>query len=124
MRARRKALLLMAAVLLMLLAYAFAASNTVPDTHAGDGNGQVLGYTVSNVHYTLLTSDPSKIDAVTFDLDASAGTGSVYAALSADGSSWTWSSACTNSGGNTWTCDFSPDQDVYPVQYLRVVATD
>ncbi len=122
MRARRKALLLMAAVLLMLLAYAFAASNTVPSTHAGDGSGQVVGYTVSNVHYTLLTADPSKIDAVTFDLDA--GAGSVYAALSADGSSWTWSSACTNSGGNTWTCDFAPDLDVYPVLYLRVVAAD
>ncbi len=123
MKERRRALLLVVAVFLMVLAYAFAATNTVPASRAGDGEGAVTGYTVSNVHYTLDTNNPSVILGVQFDLDAAAG--SVYAALSSDGTTWTWSGACTNNVGNTWECTFpAPGIDVKPTIWLRVVAAD
>ena len=44
---------------------AFTASNTVPASFAGYGEGLVSGTTVTAVHYTL-DVDNSKIDAVTF----------------------------------------------------------
>lgn len=60
------------ALVLTTAAYGFAAANTVPDSKAGDGTGAVSGYTVSNVTYYLEASDPSKLDKVTFTLDAAA----------------------------------------------------
>ena len=50
--------------------FAFTASNTVPDTKAGDGTGTVSGYVVSSVHYALKASDPTKVDSVAFTLDS------------------------------------------------------
>ncbi len=121
MRKSRIAMLVVA-LLLMALTYAFAAGNSVSPSKAGDGSAAVGGYTVTNVQYTLLGSDPSKIDAVQFDLDAAART--VYAALSNDGTTWSWSAACNNTAGNTWQCDFNPDVDVQPTIWLRVVAAE
>src|SRR5579872_7489440 len=47
-------------------AYAFTASNTVPNTVAGAGSGTVSGYTVTNLHYGLDTTTPMNIDSLTF----------------------------------------------------------
>jgi hypothetical protein len=67
----------LAVVLLVLIvaasAYAFAAANVVPESGAGDGAATVSGYTVTGVTYTLNTADPSKIDAVKFDIAPTAG---------------------------------------------------
>ena len=51
-------------------AYAFTASNTVPDTMAGSGSGDISGYEVSDIAYTN-TNDA--VTGVTFNLDAVAG---------------------------------------------------
>ena len=45
---------------------AFTASNTVPDSVAGFGTGDVTGATVTNVHYTQNASDPAAVDAIIF----------------------------------------------------------
>src|SRR5664279_1742526 len=47
-------------------AYAYTASNTVPNSTAGSGQGTVSGYTVTNVHYVLNTTTPANIDSLTF----------------------------------------------------------
>jgi len=60
-------------MILSASAYGFAAANTVPDTMAGDGTGAISGYTVSAVTYVVET-DASKLDYVTFNLDAAATT--------------------------------------------------
>ena len=60
------------AVLIGAATFAAAASNTVPASRAGDGNGAISGYTVTNVAYTLSASTPSEIDLWTFDLNAAA----------------------------------------------------
>ena len=70
------------ALILATSAYAFAASNTVPGTVAGEGAAVVSGYTVTNVAYTL-DATPSKIDSVAFTLSGPATT--VEASLTGSG---------------------------------------
>ena len=60
-------------------AYAFAATNTVPDSAAGYKANVVPGYTVTNVVYDLNSSDPTLVDKITFDIKPSSG--SVLVAL-------------------------------------------
>ncbi len=101
---------------LAVAAFGFAASNTVNDSKAGDGTGNVSGYTISNIDYNLNSSNPANIDSVEFDLDAAAE--DVY--VSHDGTTWT---SCTVSGTHA-TCDFNPDIPVQPLTQLRVVAAE
>ncbi|MCL4271568.1 MAG: hypothetical protein KJZ72_18565 [Anaerolineales bacterium] len=96
-------------------AYAFAASNTVPATKAGDGSGVVSGYTVTGVVYTLNGTDPSTLDSVSFDLGAAAT--QVQAQLVASGSWYT----CTLDTGTVWECD-TTGLTVSTIDQLRVVA--
>ena len=89
-------------------AYAFTASNTVPNSTAGAGAGTVSGYTVTNLHYALDATTPTNIDSLTFTVSPvipSAGSGKVLvqAALSSGGP--TTYSCTTNSAGDTVTCD-------------------
>lgn len=74
-----------AVLAIAIASYAFAASNTVPTTKAGEGSGAVTGYTVTSVVYNLNATDPSKLDSVAFDLGAAAATGKVKAQLVASG---------------------------------------
>jgi hypothetical protein len=60
-------------------AYAFAASNTIEDSAAGYAAKVVPGYTVTNVVYDLDATDPTVVDAITFDIAPSSG--SVVAAI-------------------------------------------
>jgi hypothetical protein len=114
-------MVLLMVLVLMVAAYAFAASNTVPDSYAGDGEGAVSGYTVSSITYGLDATDPSTITSVTFTLDAAAGTGKVHAQLAdATKATTAWSTGCTASG-MTWTCSFT-GFDVLDAYFLRVVA--
>lgn len=102
-------------VVISVAAYAFAASNTVPATKAGDGTGAVSGYTVTSVAYTLNASDPSTLDQVSFDLGAAAT--QVKAQLVASGTWYT----CTLDTGTVWECD-TTGLTVSTINQLRVVA--
>lgn len=96
---------------------AFAASNTVPGTNAGDGSGAISGYTVSNIQYNLNAGDPGVIDSVTFDLNASANT----VVIELDGAEY----SCSVSGGTSVTCDTtSGSPTVAGASTLRVIAGD
>lgn len=98
--------------------YAFAASNTVPNTNAGDGSGTISGYVVSSVKYNLNASDPSNIDSVTFNLDSTPATGSTIKAQLAAAGTWY---TCTNVAAAI-TCDVtSPQATVAAATTLRVV---
>ncbi len=99
-------------------AFAFAASNTVPASYAGEGSSTTSGYTVTNVVYNLNATTPSNIDSVSFTLNAAAST--VKIRLAAAGSYY----ACTNPSGFNWTCNTtSPQATVAAATELRVVAT-
>lgn len=73
---------------------AFLAANTVPASKAGDGSGQVTGYTVSAIHYTL-ASNPQQVASVQFKLDSAPPTGSTVKAQLATSGPWF---DCTLSG--------------------------
>src|SRR5262245_61908675 len=104
LRVRRRMVVVVAfAAALAFATYAFTASNTVPGTKAGQGEGTISGYTVSGVAYTL-ASNPANIDSVAFTLNAAATT--VKAKLVLGSATYT---NCAVSGGTSVTCDFSPD---------------
>ena len=112
-------------LILMILAlsgftYAFAASNIVPDTSAGDGAGVVTGYTVTNVVYNLNPANPSNLDSVTFTLSAPAA--QVTIRLEAAGTTWF---TCTIATLTSVTCPtVLPTQaTVLLIDTLQVVAT-
>ena len=95
--------------------YAFAASNTVPASKAGDGSGTVSGYIVSSVQFVLNT-DATKIDAIKFALDSTATT--VQAKFVTTDSWYTCSFA-----SSVWTCaTTSPQLTVAAMDTLHVIA--
>lgn len=107
-------------------AYAFTASNTVPNSTAGAGSATVSGYTVTNLHYSLDAASPTNIDSLTFNVSPvipNTGTGKVVvsAALTAGGPN---GYACTsNTAGDTVTCaTTSPQLTADKLASLTVVA--
>ncbi len=98
---------------------AFTASNTVPASKAGDGSGDVTGYTISSVHYSLNSTDPATIDSVGFNLNSTPASGSTIK-VKVDGS---WYS-CTNTVAAV-TCDTSSGPpSVASTASLQVVVAD
>lgn len=88
-------------------AYAFTASNTVPNSTAGSGAGTVSGYTVTNLHYVLDATTPNNIDSLTFTISpvipsTSSGKVVISAALSTGGP--TNYTCATDTAGSLVTC--------------------
>lgn len=98
--------------------FAYAASNTVPNTSAGAGSGTISGYTVSNVAYTLNATTPTNLDAVTFTVSPAAA--SVVKAQLASGGTWY---SCSNTAGSVTCNTTSPQATVAAATQLTVVAT-
>lgn len=103
----------------------FAASNTVDGSAAGDGSAAVSGYTLSDIVYTSLLADAGKLTSVAFTVLPTAGAGpagTVRISLDA-GATWV---ACTNTGGNNWTCAFPGGSEPFisSLGSLRVVAVE
>lgn len=98
-------------------AYAFTATNTVPASTAGSGNGTISGYTVSAIAYQLNATTPTDVDSVTFTLSANAT--SAKAKIVSGSTTYT---ACTIAGGVNVTCNFSPDIAITTADQLAVIA--
>jgi len=109
-------------MLLVTVSFVYAAANTVPVTGAGDGEEVISGYAVTDVHYELYNSDPSKIDSVAFSLtpidDAAPDPTTVKVKLIQSGSTWY---PCTYSV-STWSCSIGGAVSVLDADELRVVA--
>lgn len=85
------AAIIVIALVLTVTTYAFAATNIVPETSAGDGSKVISGYTVTGVTYTLDASDPTKISGVSFTLTPTSANGSNATSASVsfyDGGAW------------------------------------
>lgn len=98
-------LLIVLALVLAVLTYAFAAQNTVTASIAGDGTGVVSGNTVS-VHY-VLKADPVQIDKVDLTLTnplPATTTPTVTARLQTGAATWSSWYTCTGAGA-AWSCD-------------------
>ena len=88
-------------------AYAFTASNTVPEHSAGAGSATVTGYTVTSPSNYTFSADGTKMTAVTFNLDHAAS--DVQVALTAAAPTqpdWTDCGASGASSPYTVTCTF------------------
>jgi len=107
------------AAILVGVGLTFPASNTVPDTKVGDGQGTITGYNVASVHYVLNTADRSKVDSVTFTLDSVPVAGStIQVRVESGGSTWY---TCTNSGASVTCATTSPQASASAANELRVV---
>jgi len=98
-------------------AYAFTASNTVPDSSAGDGTSVVSGYTVTALAYGLNGATPTNIDSVAFTI-APIAAGTVKAKIN---SVWY---GCTVAALGAVTCDTTVGTQltVTPVTSLEALA--
>jgi hypothetical protein len=83
---------------LAVSAYAFTASNTVPNEDAGAGSGTVSPYTVTQEGYTF-TPDGTEVEAVSFQLSAAAN--DVKVALTAAAPTQADWADCGNVAANT-----------------------
>jgi len=101
------------------VATAYAASNIVPPSRAGDGSGAISGYTVSAIHY-VLNGTPTTIDSVTFTLNSAPVAGStIKIRLVAAGPTWY---NCTNAG-TAVTCT-TTGASVSTADNMEVVISD
>ena len=112
--------IILIALILTVATFAFAAANTMPTTtSAGDGERTISGYTITNVHYVLNSSNPANIQTVTFTI-APTTANDIQIQLVSGG---TWIDACTNSSG-TVTCDVAGAVTALAANNLRIVAAD
>lgn len=93
---KRLAVPLSAAAVLGTAGFAYMASNTVPESYAGSGQGTVSGYTVGNINYQ---TSGLNVDGVQFTLDQAAAPANVKAVLGDNGSGWRGGPAAYQSGG-------------------------
>lgn len=96
----------------------FTASNTVPDTQAGDGAGAVTGFVLGSIKYNLNATAPGNIDSLTFTLDSSPPAGSTLKAQLAGTGPWY---TCTNVATAVTCSVTSPQATVAAATSLRVV---
>jgi len=109
---------LLIALVLAAVTFAYAAANTVPPSSAGDGSNTISGYTVSNVHYVLDTTNPGVISAVEFTLSG-ANTPQTVKIQLVNGGGWY---SCTLGASSTYSCNVGGAVSAYDAAYLRVVA--
>lgn len=107
------------------IVYGFAAANVVPETGAGEGSGTVSGYTITNVDYDTLSSNPSKLQSVSFDAAPTAGAGAASEVKISVDAGTTWVT-CSGPVGSTWTCAFASGSEplVSTISALKIVAVD
>ena len=112
--------LIVVAVLAIGLAsgvYAYAATNTVPNSSAGSGSGTISGYTVTSVAYTLNATTPTNLDQVAFSI-APTTTSTLKVQLAAAGAWYT----CTNAAGSATCNTTTPQATAVAATQLTVVA--
>lgn len=114
LRSGRRLAVLAVFAIVAVSAFGFAAQNTVGDSRAGDGTGDILPYDVTNIHYTLNTPNPATIATVSFDLD--------YTATTVAASIGSSTATCAAGVGYDWTCTFGTPPSVELAVLLRVVA--
>lgn len=98
-------LLVVLALVLAVLTYAFAASITVNDSIAAAGRGDVPNLTASAIHYNLDTVNPRNLTSVTFTLNQAIPAGNTVKISLIDNptvaADWF---VCANTAGNDWSC--------------------
>jgi hypothetical protein len=117
LRSGRRLAVLAIFAILATSAFGFAAQNNVPDSLAGDGDGDISGYEISNISYTLSDTTIGNVDEVSFTLDADAS--SVKVGFNSPATVFD----CDVTGGTSVSCDLSGDTvTALAITSLRVVS--
>jgi hypothetical protein len=129
---RRTAVIGLLLVILATAGFGFAATNTVPESAAGDGAGDISGYVVANIDYTFDTTNyPGVITMVSFDLTPTDATNTnapenVDAQL--DSSGGAWYDCALQSAANAvpfvYDCTSTSNTGIQDADRLRVIAND
>ncbi len=98
------------------LTYAHASQSIELDQR-GEGTGRVSGITVTNIKYRLSSIDPSRVDAVTFDVADFQGNISVKLVSSSNNFY-----SCILQSGSRWLCPVD-GVNVASIDAVRVVAS-
>ncbi len=108
---------------LAVVAFGYAAANVVPESGAGEGVGTISGYTIANISYTLLTTDPTKVSSVAFDVTPTSGADAPKAVKISVDSGTTWVT-CSGPTEDNWTCAFTvaSEPEVSTLEEMQVVA--
>jgi hypothetical protein len=118
---RRFFFALMIIILLASATYAFAAANSVPESGAGDGSGNITGYTITNIDYTLAAANPANIQTVEFDIAPTAGAAAARTvSIQLNGGAWY---SCAVAAGHA-TCNIGGAVTVLSANSLRVIAAE
>ncbi|MGE3075395.1 MAG: hypothetical protein AB7N24_16690 [Dehalococcoidia bacterium] len=118
----RRLITLTAFSLIAVMAYGFAAANTVDPSNAGDGHGAVSGGDIENVHYVVSGGYPSELTKVQFNY-VGYSKKPTYVDATLDVGATTSTSTCSNTSGDAWECDFS-GVNVEDVEDLQVTSHD
>ena len=116
---------LIAVVIAAVAAFGFAAANTVPDTSAGDGEGTISGYTISNISWQLDAGHPGEFVGLSMTVTPKNGApnaGTVLVSLNETSPAV----SCTGSSASTaWTCNLAGHGvTVEQATSLRVTAAE
>ncbi len=119
---RRTALLGLLLVILATAGFGFAAGNTVDPSRAGDGEGAITGFDITDITYDVNTTNPSMLSTVSFTVNNGSVVPSDVWVTLVDGST-TWDD-CTAASGASMPADFTCAVNVAVVDadLLRVVA--
>jgi hypothetical protein len=116
-----KVLLFVLAILVIAgSAYAFAATNTIADSAAGYAGVSVPGYDVTNIVYDLDGTDPTILDAITFDIAPLSGSAPAVTVMVQTAAAGSWTTCPVSSGTATCTYGSLP---IANVTALNIVAS-
>jgi len=93
------------ALSLIVLAYSSTKGNIIQNSNSSDELSDISGYTITNISYTLLSSDPAKVRNLTLDVDPSDGASDAVEARITINNGATWI-ACTYPAVDKWVCNF------------------
>ena len=111
-------------LVLAVLAFAYAAANVVDESGAGDGDGVVSGYTITDIEYTL-ASDPTELASVGFNVNPTSGAGAagdVRITNNPLDATPTWVVCVGDNTAPAWICTFGAGALVADIDTMRVVA--
>lgn len=89
----------------MVFAYGYTKANVIQESDPADVPSDVSGYTITNIDYTLSSSDPTKVRSITLDVTPSDGADEAVDALITVDNGVTWIT-CTYQAAGKWVCNF------------------
>jgi len=126
-KSKRIVLSLLVILVLTASTYAFAAANSIPDSAAGYAAKSVPGYTISNIQYDLLDTNPTKLKAIIFSINPTGGSvvPAVTVKISTTSTPDFTTSVCNLTvSGTLATCTFMVLAVATPINVADVVQLD